>query len=285
MDAGLTALIVPLSVYGRVVYCGCCVAALRCEGRNLPYYDFRAVRSLIAVDRSLGMLRETKGKWDGISRALQHASGQHSLISQPQLTLLHYDLDQLSSTPAAAAPPQSPLSSSFSALSAPRASAPAAAASVSCYPPFSAPCSVRSSPMDGGTAAAAASPHLPFASGSFDCVVDTFGLCSYGSELAALHEMGRLVRPHSGCILLLQHGRRHEQRAVTAWLDAAVNGYLARHRARHVSRWGCVWDRDLQSAVQHMVDQHGWRVVDTQRFHLGTGLLLVAQVGEPRHSL
>lgn len=39
---------------------------------------------------------------------------------------------------------------------------------------------------------------LPFANGSFDCVVDTFSLCVYSRPAAALAEMARVVR-HPGC--------------------------------------------------------------------------------------
>ena len=219
-------------------------------GRNLPYYDFRAVRSLTAVDRSLGMLKETQRKWDFISRAAQLSRGQHSPTLQPQLTALQMDIDRLSVSPASPSP--------------------------ACPSPAS---------------ESAAPSALPLPAGSFDCVVDTFGLCSYSDELAALREMGRLVKPGSGRILLLQHGRRHRveagqgqrggwavRAALSGWLDAAVNGYLARHRARHLSSWGCEWDRDHEAALRTMVQRHGWRILDVQHFHAGTGLMLVAQV-------
>ena len=274
-------------------------------GRNLPYYDFRAVRSLTAVDRSAGMLRETTDKWDDISRALQHSQGDElqSGATQPKLAVLQFDLNQLSVTPSpSAAPPSvSP------------AGARSAGTSRAALHPSSSPSSPPSpSPSPGSLSSPSSSTPpstLPFAAGSFDCVVDTFGLCSYGDETAALREMGRLVRPHTGRVLLLQHGRRHthtaeeeeEERqerqqqqqpsmwgavgaAVSGWLDGAVNGYLARHRARHLSSWGCVWDKDLEGAVERMVVEHGWRIVDKQHFHARTGLLIVAAVDGSEHS-
>ena len=124
-----------------------------------------------------------------------------------------------------------------------------------------------------------------FAEGSFDSVVDTFGLCSHSDPVAVLRvgaqsppmvsviagcstcmffkllaghpcqslsaalqhslqpfgaqEMARVCRP-DGRILLLEHGR-----AGWDWLD----GILDRGESKHLRKWGCQWNRDIEAIV------------------------------------
>ena len=55
---------------------------------------------------------------------------------------------------------------------------------------------------------------MGFKAGSFDTVVDTFGLCSYEDPVAALREMARVCKrgDQRGRILLIEHGRSSRTR-------------------------------------------------------------------------
>jgi ubiquinone/menaquinone biosynthesis C-methylase UbiE len=69
--------------------------------------------------------------------------------------------------------------------------------------------------------------NLPYPSGSFDTVVDTFGLASYADPAAALREIHRVTRQDGrGRILLLETGRSSEY----AWL----NKYLETRRVKRL---------------------------------------------------
>lgn len=75
----------------------------------------------------------------------------------------------------------------------------------------------------------------------YDTIIQTFGLCSVTSPRAILSNLAPLLRPDTGRILLLEHGRG-------TW--GAVNWWLDRHAARHFGKYGCWWNRDLEGAVR-----------------------------------
>lgn len=52
-------------------------------------------------------------------------------------------------------------------------------------------------------------------------------------------EMARVCKP-DGRILLLEHGR-----ASADWL----NGILDKGEQRHLKKWGCQWNRDIEDLV------------------------------------
>ncbi|ETS74449.1 hypothetical protein PFICI_14315 [Pestalotiopsis fici W106-1] len=77
--------------------------------------------------------------------------------------------------------------------------------------------------------------------GRYDTVVQTFGLCSVRDPTRLLENMARVVRPGSGRIILIEHGR--------SWWDL-VNGLLDRSASGHFERFGCWWNRDIEAIVE-----------------------------------
>lgn len=82
---------------------------------------------------------------------------------------------------------------------------------------------------------------LKFQDDSFDCVVDTFGLCSFDDPVAVLQEMARVCKP-DGKILLLEHGRSKSWKSLSDYLD--------KNAERHAKNWGCIWNRDLDELLK-----------------------------------
>lgn len=108
---------------------------------------------------------------------------------------------------------------------------------------------------------------MGFKAGSFDTVVDTFGLCSYEDPVAALREMARVCKrgDKRGQILLIEHGRSQSH----AWLT----NILDKHARPHAAKWGCYWNRDIVGIVK----EAGLTIVQRHEFHFGTTQLIVAE--------
>ena len=108
---------------------------------------------------------------------------------------------------------------------------------------------------------------MGFKAGSFDTVVDTFGLCSYEDPVAALREMARVCKrgDQRGQILLIEHGRSESH----AWLT----NILDKHARPHAAKWGCYWNRDIVGIVK----EAGLTIVQRHEFHFGTTQLIVAE--------
>ena len=58
---------------------------------------------------------------------------------------------------------------------------------------------------------------LPYEDRTFDCVISTWTLCTIPNPVAALQEVGRVLKP-GGRFLFLEHGRSDDQK-VAAWQD------------------------------------------------------------------
>ncbi|CAK7240604.1 MAG: hypothetical protein STHCBS139747_002049 [Sporothrix thermara] len=83
------------------------------------------------------------------------------------------------------------------------------------------------------TTTAAASPY-------YDTVVQTFGLCSVADPVVLLANMAAVVKPDTGRIVLLEHGRG-------GW--SVVNSLLDTYAAKHFARFGCWWNRDMEAIL------------------------------------
>lgn len=95
----------------------------------------------------------------------------------------------------------------------------------------------------------------------YDTIVQTMGLCSMPQPSLLLKHLATLLKPGSGRILLLEHGRSHY-----SW----VNWVLDRTAGQHAIKHGCWWNRD----IGRIVDESGLVVVKVERKHLGTTWVL-----------
>ena len=100
--------------------------------------------------------------------------------------------------------------------------------------------------------------------GSFDTVVDTFGLCSYEHPEESLANIVKMTKP-DGTVLLLEHG-------LGTW--EFINNILNRNAEKHAEKWGCVYNRD----IGRIVASAGLKIVEERRTHLGTTHLYVCKL-------
>lgn len=108
---------------------------------------------------------------------------------------------------------------------------------------------------------------MDFEDGSFDTIVDTFGICSFENPVESLREMRRVLRD-DGHILLLEHGK-------STW--EVVQGFLNGSLHRHVGKYGCYPNRD----IVRLVEDAGLHVVVNERKHFGTTYFLVCSRQPP----
>jgi methyltransferase OMS1 len=103
----------------------------------------------------------------------------------------------------------------------------------------------------------------------FDTVIDTFGLCSCSDPVEAIISMANACNDSENSrILLLEHGRSHYE-----WL----NNLLDKNADKHVSKWGCWWNRDFMKIFE---DERVTREIDVEkvsRWHLGTTYYVIAK--------
>lgn len=91
----------------------------------------------------------------------------------------------------------------------------------------------------------------------YDTIIQTFGLCSVSDPVAVLRNLASAVKPGSGRIILLEHGK--------GWYGI-VNGLLDKNADKHFEKYGCWWNRDIQELVEEAARKTpGLEVVKVER--------------------
>ncbi|KAL2144844.1 hypothetical protein VTI28DRAFT_8404 [Corynascus sepedonium] len=103
----------------------------------------------------------------------------------------------------------------------------------------------------------------------YDTIIQTFGLCSVADPATLLANMAAKVRPNTGRIILLEHGR-----GVYDW----INRRLDKSAPKHFRKFGCWWNRDIEKIVREAAEKvPGLEIVQLERplwFQWGTTLLI-----------
>lgn len=85
------------------------------------------------------------------------------------------------------------------------------------------------------------SSHIQPAPPYYDTILQNFGLCSVGSPHRLLATMAAALRPGSGRIYLLEHGR-----GSYGWLNTLLDKFAP----GHFRKYGCWWNRDIEELVR-----------------------------------
>ena len=105
---------------------------------------------------------------------------------------------------------------------------------------------------------------LPFANGSFDCVVTTFTLCSVQDPIAVFAEARRVLKP-GGRLLFVEHGRAPDHSAALwqdriepFWKRIAGGCHLTRPVTQAISDAGFVCDAPQGHYMKRTPKWLGW---------------------------
>ncbi|QYS95905.1 hypothetical protein H0G86_003175 [Trichoderma simmonsii] len=91
----------------------------------------------------------------------------------------------------------------------------------------------------------------------YDTIIQTFGLCSVSDPVAVLSNLATVLRPGTGRIILLEHGKGYY---------GLVNGLLDKNAGKHFAKYGCWWNRDIEAIVEDAVSATpGLEVVKIER--------------------
>jgi len=85
-----------------------------------------------------------------------------------------------------------------------------------------------------------------FSDDSFDCVVDTFGICSVENPSEFLQEVHRILKP-GGTALFLEHGKSESD----SMPSRLMNIWLEFRAYPHATYFGCVWNREILGLVSN----------------------------------
>lgn len=92
---------------------------------------------------------------------------------------------------------------------------------------------------------------------TYDTIIQTFGLCSVSDPVAVLSNIATVVKPETGRIILLEHGK--------GWFGL-VNGLLDQNAGKHFEKYGCWWNRDIEALVEEAAKKTpGLEVVSIER--------------------
>jgi methyltransferase OMS1 len=91
----------------------------------------------------------------------------------------------------------------------------------------------------------------------YDSIIQTFGLCSVSDPVAVLGNLASAVKPGTGRIVLLEHGKG---------FYGLVNGLLDKNAGKHFDKYGCWWNRDIEALVDEAVAKTpGLKIVRVER--------------------
>ena len=115
------------------------------------------------------------------------------------------------------------------------------------------------------------------AADKYDTIVQTFGLCSVADPARLLANMAGAVRPDTGRIVLLEHGRGDYE-----WMNRRVD----KAAPAHFAKYGCWWNRDIEQLVREAAEAvPGLEVVSLERplwLQFGTTLLIELKVSSQK---
>ncbi|KAI3553252.1 hypothetical protein CABS03_11597 [Colletotrichum abscissum] len=118
-------------------------------------------------------------------------------------------------------------------------------------------------------------PQQPCPQAKYDFICSTFSLCSVRDPEQMVRDLASKVKPNTGKIVLVEHGR--------GWWGF-VNGLLDKSAASHFQKYGCWWNRDIAEIVENAAQcTPGLQVTRVDRPYftqLGTTLWIELKVSD-----
>lgn len=90
----------------------------------------------------------------------------------------------------------------------------------------------------------------------YDCIFETFGLCSQKDPVESLNNMAKLLKK-DGRVFLLEHGKSSYE---------SVNRMMTKSMDKRLEHWGCRFNLD----IGEIIDDSDLEIVSEERKHLGT---------------
>ncbi|KAK4190769.1 S-adenosyl-L-methionine-dependent methyltransferase [Podospora australis] len=106
----------------------------------------------------------------------------------------------------------------------------------------------------------------------YDTILQTFGLCSVADPKKLLRNMAENLKPDTGKILLLEHGK-----GGYGWIDRQLDEWAP----EHFQQFGCWWNRDIEGIIEETKKEvKGLEVVGVERpwLHGGTTYIVELRV-------